>query len=156
MVSLAPLHACSGDQYWDADSEGTLTWFKRGPDITTRLPLSKVVEAVRSALQNAGLPDCDNSEKDLVSQKVKVVRAFQAEAVNTRIPDGFRAPIQDYSQVMVRIIDPDGTGYVVQILSRTKWARGRDRPSQVADQEERCAAAAIANKVRSHLTPMSR
>ena len=157
MVSLPSMHGdCSGDQYWDADPEGTLTWFTRSPDIPMHLALPQVVEAVRSALQNAGLPVCDNSERDLLSQKVKVVRAFQAEKLDTRIPDKFNANIRDCSQVMVRIIDRDRDGYAVQILTRSKWARGDARPSHVADQERRCAASAIANKVRSHLTPLSR
>lgn len=155
MASGSPLHACSGDQYWDADPEGTLTWFTRGPEIAMNLPLPKVIETARNALHNAGLRICD-SEKDLFSQKVKVVRAFQIEAVNTPIKDGFRAPIQDYSQVMLRIIDRGGDRYAVQILTRTKWGRGRGRPSIVADQEPLCAASAIANRVRSHLPPTSK
>jgi hypothetical protein len=153
MVSPSPLDACSGDHYWDSDPEGTLTWYKRGPEIPVRLSLPRALDVVRHALQDAGLPQCDASEKDLVGQKVKIIRAFRTDAVNTRIPAGFIAH-QDYSQVMVRIISRGGDEYAAQILTRSKWGHGREQPSEVADQYQDCAATTIAEKVRSNLTPL--
>jgi hypothetical protein len=152
-MSRCPVHACTGDQYWEADPEGTLTWYRRGPEIPMRLPLARSFEVIRHALQNAALPPCDAPEKDLVSQKVRVMRAFRTDAVHTRIPAGF-VTYQDYSQVMVRVIHRGGDQYAAEILTRSKWARGRAQPTEVADQKGECAAAAIAGKVRANLTPL--
>jgi len=153
VASGPSLRACSGDQYWDADPEGTLTWYTRGPEIPIHVTLSRAFEVIRRALQSADVPTCDAPERDLFSQKVKVVRAFRTDAKNTRIPAGF-VTHQDYSQVMVRIISHGGNEYTAQILTRSKWGHGTGQPSAVADQEERCAASAIAEKVRANLAPL--
>jgi hypothetical protein len=153
MAGASSLRACSGDQYWEADPEGTLTWYTRGPEIPIRVSLPKAQEVIREALQNARVPSCD-SEKDLTSQRVKVLRAFRTGAIHTRIPAGF-VPHQDYSQLMVRILSRGADDYAAQILTRTKWGQGREQPSQKADQEEHCAAAAIAEKIRANLAPLT-
>lgn len=154
MVSRSSLQAdCSGDHYWDADPEGTLTWYPRGAEIPIRLPLSRALEVIQHALQNAGVPSCD-AQKDLVGQHVKVVRAFRSDTKQTRIPAGFNVH-QDYSQVMVRIINRGANDYAAQILTRSKWGQGREQPSEKADQYERCAALTIAEKVRANLVPLT-
>jgi hypothetical protein len=118
-----------------------------------RLSLPRAFEVIRRALQSAGVPPCDAPEKDLISQRVKVARAFRTDAKNTRIPAGWFTH-QDYSQVMVRVISHGGDEYTAQILTRTKWGNGADPPSEVADKEERCAASAIAEKVRANLAAL--
>jgi hypothetical protein len=154
LIACGPrLRACSGDQYWEADPEGTLTWYTRGPEIPIRIPLPRAVDVIRRALQNARVPSCD-SEKDLTSQRVKVLHAFRTDAIHTRIPAGF-VPRQDYSQLMVRIVSHGGDDYGAQILTRTKWGQGREQPSEKADQEERCAAAGLAENVRANLAPLT-
>lgn len=156
VVTRSSVHGdCSDDHYWDSDPESKLTWYPRGAEIPLRLSLPKALEAVRHALQDGGLPPCD-TQKDLTSQKLKIVAAFRSDAGNKRIPDRWGPAIQDHSQVMVRIIDRSEDGYAVQILSRSKWARGHDRTLQVADQDQRCVGAAMAGKVRSNLLAVPR
>jgi hypothetical protein len=152
-MSRSPLQACTGDQYWEADPEGTLTWYKRGPEIPMRVSLARAYDVIQRSFQNAALALCDAPEKDLVSQKVRVVRAFRTDVVHTRIPAGF-VTYQDYSQLMVRVIDRGGGQYAAEILTRSKWGRGRAQPAEVADQKGDCAAAAIAGKVRANLAPL--
>jgi hypothetical protein len=154
MVGRSSLQACSGDQYWGADPEGTLTWYKRGLDIPVRLPLSRAFEVMQQALQEAALAPCDAPEKDLVSQKVKVLRAFRTDVVQKRIPAGLITHL-DYSQFMVRIVSRGGSEYVAEILTRTKRATGTARPSEVADEFTNCGASAIADKVRGKLASLA-
>jgi hypothetical protein len=154
VASRSSLIGCSGDQYWAADPEGTLTWFKRGPEIPVRVRLSQAFDLVQRALQSGGLRLCDSPEKDLIGQKVIVTRAFRTDAGLTRIPAGF-VTHQDYSQVMVRIIGRGGNEYVAEILTRTKRGHGRDQPSEVADQLGDCGATAIAEKLRGNLAPLA-
>ena len=154
LASRSSVRGCSGDHYWAADPETTLTWYKRGPEIPVRVELSQAFSIVRRALHNNSLPLCDEPEKDLIGQKVKVTRAFRTDATTTRVPAGFVTHL-DFSQVMVRIINRGGNEYVAEILTRTKRGHGRNQPSEVADERPDCAAVAIAEKVRGTLAPLA-